>query len=75
MSQNNHSPALHGGGFGRRLDVDYTVVAALTAKALAKPVKVIFSREQDFQFDMPAHRACRSCEAPSTRTAVFSSDP
>jgi isoquinoline 1-oxidoreductase beta subunit len=42
-----------GGGFGRRLDVDYTVVAALTAKALARPVKVIYSREQDFQFDVP----------------------
>ncbi|MCE5257277.1 MAG: molybdopterin-dependent oxidoreductase [Spirochaetaceae bacterium] len=42
-----------GGGFGRRLDVDYVVVAALTAKALAKPVKIIYSREQDMQFDMP----------------------
>jgi len=42
-----------GGGFGRRLDVDYTVVAALTAKALGRPVKVIYSREQDFQFDVP----------------------
>ena len=42
-----------GGGFGRRLEVDYLVVAALTAKALGQPVKVIYSREQDFQFDMP----------------------
>ncbi len=42
-----------GGGFGRRLDVDYAVVAALTAKALGRPVKVIYSREQDFQFDVP----------------------
>jgi CO/xanthine dehydrogenase Mo-binding subunit/aerobic-type carbon monoxide dehydrogenase small subunit (CoxS/CutS family) len=42
-----------GGGFGRRLEVDYLVVAALTAKDLGRPVKVIYSREQDFQFDMP----------------------
>jgi CO/xanthine dehydrogenase Mo-binding subunit/aerobic-type carbon monoxide dehydrogenase small subunit (CoxS/CutS family) len=42
-----------GGGFGRRLDVDYLVVAALTAKELGRPVKVIYSREQDFQFDTP----------------------
>ncbi len=42
-----------GGGFGRRLDVDYTVVAALTARAAHMPVKVIYSREQDMQFDVP----------------------
>ena len=42
-----------GGGFGRRLDVEYTVVAALTARAVGKPVKVIYSREQDLQFDVP----------------------
>ncbi len=42
-----------GGGFGRRLDVDYAVVAVLAAKALGRPVKVIYSREQDMQFDVP----------------------
>lgn len=40
-----------GGGFGRRLFGDYIVPAALTAKAIGKPVKMVFTREQDCRFD------------------------
>jgi isoquinoline 1-oxidoreductase len=40
-----------GGGFGRRLEGDMAVVAALTAKAVGKPVKVIYSRETDMTMD------------------------
>ncbi len=40
-----------GGGFGRRLNGDYIVPAALASKAAGKPVKLVFSREQDTQFD------------------------
>ncbi len=40
-----------GGGFGRRLEADYLVMAALTAKAVQKPVKMIYSREADTEFD------------------------
>ena len=41
-----------GGGFGRRLDVDQSVVAALTTQALGgKPVKVIYSRETEMTMD------------------------
>ncbi|MDE0146900.1 MAG: molybdopterin-dependent oxidoreductase [Rhodospirillaceae bacterium] len=40
-----------GGGFGRRLEADYLIMAALTAKAVQKPVKMIYSREADTEFD------------------------
>ena len=42
---------LLGGGFGRRLNGDYAVPAALTAKALGKPVKMILTRADDARFD------------------------
>ncbi|PIL20938.1 aldehyde dehydrogenase [Puniceibacterium antarcticum] len=43
-----------GGGFGRRLNGDYTVPAALASKALGgKPIKLVFFREDDAQFDSP----------------------
>ena len=40
-----------GGGFGRRLNGDYAVPAALAAKALGKPVKMIMTRADDVRFD------------------------
>src|SRR5262249_60863875 len=41
-----------GGGFGRRLEFDFIVQAALIGKQLSHPVKVIWSREEDIQQDM-----------------------
>jgi isoquinoline 1-oxidoreductase beta subunit len=42
-----------GGGFGRRLFGDYAIPAVLTAKAIGKPVKMVFTREDDSRFDQP----------------------
>jgi len=45
---------LLGGGFGRRLDGDYAVGAALASKAIGgKPVKLVLRRPDDTRFDCP----------------------
>jgi len=42
---------LLGGGFGRKSKPDYVAEAALISKKLGKPVKVVWSREDDIRFD------------------------
>jgi len=49
---------LLGGGFGRRIDVDFIPAAVEASKALGKPVKLIWTREDDMTHDYyrpPAH--------------------
>lgn len=55
-----------GGGFGRRLNGDYAVPAALAAKALGTPVKLVFTREDDVRFD--------SVRSPSVQTLRIAFD-
>jgi isoquinoline 1-oxidoreductase beta subunit len=55
VTVHNH---LIGGGFGRRLEVDYVEIAVRIAKQVDGPVKVTWSREEDMQHDVyrPAYR-------------------
>ena len=47
------SRTLLGGGFGRRLVAfDFALQSALLSKAVARPVKVVWSREEDMQHDI-----------------------
>ena len=41
-----------GGGFGRRLNGDYAVPAALAAQALGRPVKMVLTRPDDTRFEL-----------------------
>jgi isoquinoline 1-oxidoreductase subunit beta len=49
VAVHNH---LLGGGFGRRLEVDFVAQAVKIAKQVDGPVKVIWTREEDIQHDM-----------------------
>lgn len=44
-----HTPLL-GGGFGRRLEVEYGLETAMLARAIGKPVQVVWTREDDLRF-------------------------
>jgi CO/xanthine dehydrogenase Mo-binding subunit len=55
-----------GGGFGRRLNTDYAVPAALAAKVLGKPVKLVLTRPDDMRFD--------SFRSPSIQTLRLALD-
>jgi len=64
---------LLGGGFGRRLNVDYGVEAAVISKAAGAPVKVVWTREDDVRHDfyrpMSHHRLRAGVDAQNQVTA------
>jgi len=51
-SQVNVHTTLLGGGFGRRLDVDFVPAAVAASKAVGAPVKLIWTREDDMTHDL-----------------------
>jgi isoquinoline 1-oxidoreductase subunit beta len=64
---------LLGGGFGRRLNIDYGVEAALISRAARAPVKVTWTREDDMRHDyyrpMSHHRLRAGLDAQNQITA------
>lgn len=64
---------LLGGGFGRRLNIDYGVEAALISRAVGAPVKVQWTREDDVRHDyyrpMSHHRLRAGLDAQNNVAA------
>ena len=65
---------LIGGSFGRRLEIDYGLEAAKLAKALARPVQLLWTREDDMRHALyrsgSAHRLAASLDRHG-RMATF----
>ncbi|HTL19476.1 MAG TPA: xanthine dehydrogenase family protein molybdopterin-binding subunit [Steroidobacteraceae bacterium] len=51
-NQVNVHTTLLGGGFGRRLDVDFVPAAVAASKAVGAPVKLVWTREDDMSHDL-----------------------
>jgi isoquinoline 1-oxidoreductase beta subunit len=58
-----HHQRYLGGGFGRRSINDYTLEAALVARATARPVKLIWTREEDLAYGMFRPQTLQCLEA------------
>lgn len=59
----NIIPTYLGGGFGRRLHTPNAIQAAIMSRAVGKPVKSFFDRQQEFQSDTfrpPSHHVMKA---------------
>ena len=63
-----------GGGFGRRIDIDFIIQAALISQAVNRPVKLIWSREDDMTHDfyrpLAVHQLAASVGSDGKPTAM-----
>ena len=65
-----------GGGYGRKLEVDFQIQAAQIAKAAGKPVKLLWSREDDMTHDfyrpLSLHQMAAGLDAAGNVTTFHS---
>ena len=63
-----------GGGFGRRIDIDFIIQAAQISKAVKRPVKLLWTREDDMQHDfyrpLGVHQLAAAIGADGLPTAM-----
>lgn len=65
-------PTLLGGGFGRKAEGDAAVEAALIARAVGKPVQLLWSREEDIGADMYRPAAAARLRGDIDRSGIIS---
>ena len=66
--------AFNGGGFGRRLALDFVIETINLAKAIKKPVKMIWTREDDTQlgpFRPPTYSALKGAVSNDGKLVAF----
>ncbi len=65
-----------GGGYGRKLELDFQIQAAQIAKAVGKPVKLLWSREDDMMHDfyrpLSLHQMAAGLDAAGNVTTFHS---
>lgn len=64
----------NGGGFGRRLAIDFVIEAVSLSQKIRKPVKVIWTREDDMQlgpFRPPTFSSFRAALSPDGKLSAF----
>lgn len=68
-------PTLVGGGFGRKIEVDAAIEAALIARKVGKPVQLVWPRREDIQhsrFRPPAQARLKAKLGPGASIAAWS---